>query len=293
MRLSDQMDNLPKHDPMADPSDSWFEGGAPVPEDFVDPDFEGLGSGATVTQGLILAMVVGLAALMALQYTRELGYFFTERAPIDLNAGADEQRFVGPSYYGDDGLLELPSNRFVEVRGVPQRRSAAGTREFFALVGSQIYVERRVEDDRPRILRGTPRTIPRGMESARVEFEGRGRLIAFEKLPGRYDSFVDFYSRSYRIPFCGKDVSPELESYRNRVRRQAEVALRADLDRQPTEQENRERAGPAAGCQRGYLLIEGEDPRAFWFFPAVYFAFACIVLGAFYLVTRYLRDQKR
>ena len=277
---------------MSDPIEkSWFEEGAPLPPDFVDPDFDQLDGESSWGHGILLLMVAAFAVLLATQYTLELKYFFSPREALELNAGADEALFVGPQWIDEAGLLDIPSNRYARVAGIPQRRSVAGDREFFALVGKEIYVERRVEDDRPRILRGTPIPVDRNLESARMMFEGEGRIVAFRDLPRRYERFIAFYSSAYRLDFCGFEPSEELRSYQFRVRRQAEADLREELGRDPTEAEVRERAGPAAHCQEGYLLIADEVPAEFWVYPVLYAAFAGIAAGALFFVVRRLRAR--
>lgn len=269
----------------------WFEAGAPVPDDFVDPELENLDTGNPWAHGVILLMIAAFAVLLAFQYTLELRYFFGPREAIDLNEGADEPLFIGDAWRDDEGLLEIPSNRYARVNGIPERRSVSGEREFTSLVGSQLYVERTIEDDRPRILQNTPMPVDRDLESARLLFEGEGRVISFRDLPRRYERFIEFYSNGYRLHFCGFEPSEELRSYQFRVRRQAEGDLRDELGREPTEQEVRERAGPAAYCQEGYLLIAGEVPGDFWFYPALYVGFALIVGGAVFFVYRRLRPD--
>jgi hypothetical protein len=270
-----------------------LEPGAPVPDDFVDPELASLDDGSALSQGLLLVMVAAFAIFLGAQYTQELRYYFSPPQPLDLNEGADEPIWIGPEYLDAAGDLELPSNRYVRVAGIPERRSVSGDREFVSLVGSQLYVERARPDDGPRILRGQPRTIDRDLESARLLFEGEGRVVAFTDLPKRYRRFVEFYSDAYRLHFCGFEPSEALAAYQFRARREAEVDLRESLGREPTEEEVRDRIGPAAGCQQAYLVIEGEVPRAFWIYPVLYAGFAIILLGALYFFVRRLLAQRQ
>lgn len=271
---------------------AWFDAGAPVPDDFIDPELSaGDDGGAGLGQGIILLLVAAFALLLAVQYTLELRYFFTPRTPIALNEGADEDIFIGPEWEDESGNLAIPSNRYAEVSAIPQRRSLSGDREFFALVGTELYVERRIEDDRPRVLQGTPRPVERGQESARAAYEGAGRVVSFRDLPRRYSRFIRYYSDSYRVHFCGFEPSEELRSYQFRMRRQAEDELLERLGRAPTEAEIRERTGAAGYCQEGYLLIDGEAPSDFWFYPLFYLAFLAIIAGAVFFVARKLRGR--
>ncbi len=286
------MSDSPKSPELLSPADeAWFQTGAPVPDDFIDPDLSGEEGARSVGQGLILLLVAAFAMLLSAQYTLELRYFFTDRDPIVLNEGADESLFIAPQWRDEAGNLEVQSNRFVHVSGIPERRSVSGDREFYSLVGSQLYVERRVEDDRPRILQGTPRPVERGMESARVLFEGEGRVVSFRDLPRRYTRFIDFYSDGYRLHFCGFEPSEELRSYQFRVRRQATTALTETLGREPTEDEIREETGPLGYCQEGYLLLADERPGDFWFYPLFYLAFASIIGGAAYFLVQRFRGR--
>ena len=272
-----ELSDTPEKEQPSLADDEWFQSGAPVPDDFVDQDLVELDAGADFGQLGIMVMIAAFAIFLAGQYTLEAKYFFSEKEPIALNAGSADEMFVGPEFFDEEGELVLPSNRFVEVTGIPNRRSVSGDREFYGLVGSEIYVERRVEDDRPRILQDAPREVERGMESARLIHEGTGRIIAFEDLPRRYEDFIEFYSDSYRTVFCGFEPSADLRSYQLRVRREAELQLTESLGREPTEEEIREHAGPAAACRDAYLLISDQDPKDFWLYPLAYVAFLLVI----------------
>jgi len=284
-------DNPEKHQ-INETDHAWFEAGAPVPDDFVDQDLVELDAGADIGQLGIIILITAFAVFLAGQYTLEASYVFSDKEPIALNDGSEDEFLVGPGFFDEDGGLVIPSNRHVEVTGIPNRRSVSGDREFYGLVGSELYVERRVEDDRPRILQNTPREIERGVESARTIHEGSGRVVAFQDLPRRYERFVQFYSESYRIDFCGYEPSADLLSYQVRIRREAELALTDELGRPPTEMEIREHAGPAAACQNAYLIIADEDPKEFWLYPLAYIAFALVIGFSTVLLFRRFRGAR-
>ena len=293
-RMSDtELSDTPHNEQPSLVDDEWFLAGAPVPEDFVDQDLVELDASADFGQLGIMILIAAFAIFLASQYTLEAKYFFSEREPIALNDGSIDEMFVGPEFFDEEGELSLPSNRFVEVTGIPNRRSVSGDREFYGLVGAQIYVERRVEDDRPRILQDAPREVERGMESVREAHEGTGRIIAFQDLPRRYEDFVEFYSESYRTVFCGFEPSADLRSYQVRIRREAELELTESLGRTPTEEEIRDRAGPAAACQNAYLLIDAQDPKDFWLYPLAYVAFVLVIgVSGGLLIRRFRRGSE-
>ena len=281
-----ELSDTPEKEQLSETDHAWFEAGAPVPDDFVDRDLVELDAGADFGQLGIIVLITAFAIFLAGQYTLEAGYFFSDRDAISLNGASEDEFLVGGEFVDEEGGLVIPSNRFVDVTGIPNRRSVSGDREFYSLVGSELYVERRVEDDRPRILQNTPREIERGMESARTIYEGVGRVVAFQDLPRRYERFVEFYSESYRIDFCGYEPSEELRTYQVRIRRQAELDLIDELGRAPTEMEIREHAGPAAACQNAYLILADQDPRDFWLYPLAYVAFSLVIVVSSLLLFR-------
>lgn len=273
--------------------EAWFAQGAPVPDDFVDPELAAVDSGAEWGQRAVLVMVAAFAVFLAVQYVAELRYWMSDRTPMELNEGADESLWIGPRYVGEDGRLQIPSNRFAHVEGIPQRKSISADREYFNLIGSSLYVERVVEDDRPRILRGQPMSVPRGQESIRPLYDGAGRVVAFEDLPRRYQGLIQFYSDSYQVEFCGFEPSAELRSHQVRLERQAELALTESLGRAPTEEEVLERAGASVRCQHGYLLLDGQSPQSFNYVPLMYAVFVVSVLGSAFFLLRSRRDARK
>jgi hypothetical protein len=287
-------DNPENNDNISETDHDWFDQGAPVPNDYVDDELMELDAGADIGQLGIILLISAFALFLAAQYTLEATYFFSEKDPIALNEGSEDEFLVGAQFFDEQGLLQLPSNRYVEVTGIPNRRSVSGDREFYALVGSELYVEARVpEDDRPRILQNTPREIERGQESTRTIHEGVGRAVAFEDLPKRYERFIQFYSESYRTHFCGYEPSEDLRSYQFRIRREAETNLTDELGRAPTEMEIQDRAGPAAACQNAYLILADQKPTEFWLYPLAYLAFAAVLGFSGWFLFRRLKAAKQ
>lgn len=285
--MTDNAPNPDAHDPTAQ---QWFDGGAPVPEDYVDPELVELGE-AEDRIGFtgVLLLVVAFALFVGAQYTSELAYFFTPGDAIDLNEGSDDELMLGPGFVVD-GQLAVPSNRFVSVVGVLERRSASEEHTFHKLVGNHVYVEQEIIDDRPRILQGTPLPEEPGADSYRGTYEGTGRIIAFEDLPRRYARFVEFYSDSYQVAFCGYEPSPELAQYFRRLRVDAEFRLTESLERTPTDEELADELGGATDCQQGYLLIAHRDPRSYGIFVLIYLVIVSITGGAGWLLARRWRS---
>lgn len=268
---------------------SWFDGGAPVPDDFVDDELVNMDSADAWGQPMVLALLATFALILAFQYTSDLRFFFTSRTAVDLNAGTDDEYTIADSWSAS-GDLVLPSNRYVAVSGISERKSVARDRLFYKLVGAQIYVERVVIDERPRILRGQPIPVERGQESIRPLHDEPGRLIAFSDLPKRYSRLIQFYSDNYRVHFCGFEPSDLLAQYQYRIRQEASRDLELELGRTPTDEEISARAGPGATCQSGYLLLSGDSPADYWFFPLLYLAFGLIMFGSAFFAARRLRS---
>lgn len=234
------------------------EPGAPRPADWVDPELERLPVSRGSSGSSLLLLVTAVGVFLGSQYVSELTYFFSSRTPVDL--GAIEEIRLNPEWMAG-GRLTLPSNRYVALEGIPERRSVADDSTFYKLIGAHIYVETR-GDEGSRVIAAEDIVDP-DAESYRAAHNEPGRLIAFEDLSSRYNSVVKFYSDSYGIAFCGHEPSPEVRAFRNNVRSRGELELRDTLGREPTADELAAHLGPESDCTRGYLLISGHSPQSY------------------------------
>lgn len=265
--------------------------GAPAPEDWIDPDFDDLDDPPRAQPSMGVAAVllaVGAFALWtATQYVAELRYFFTPSTPIELGLADD---LHAASEWWQDGQLVLPSNRHVRIEGGVDRPSTSRDKIYFKLIGATVYVEMVDPEHRTHLLRNEERSTMQARNQYLDLHEGTGRLVAFEDLPDRYAPVVEFYANATRTWFCGHRPSQTLTAWRNNQRGRVELALLDELGRAPTDAEIDQRLGPDAGCQRGYLLIDGESPRGMWWILLTYLLLLGIVAGSGVFLVRWYRS---
>ena len=268
-----------------------LEPGAPLPDDYVDPELLSLDAETSFSQMLLVLLVAGLAAVLAWQYKADLAYVFSPNEPMELGH-AEELQFDGAVMVG--GNLELPNNRYVAVDGLAEWPVTAGNLSFYKLLGAHIYVQlnTRAEEVEPE-----PETRPAlqwSEDSFRPIHDEPGRLVPFRDLPQRYESMIDFYSNNYAVHYCGFEPSQEYRRFLNNQRGRVELILLDELGRQPSEEEIEERLGPLGTCQEAYLLVAGVSPSSYRYFIAVYAVLALILLGSLWLVgKRMLEARKR
>jgi len=266
-----------------------LDGGAPVPDDYVDPDLERLGGDPGHAQVIMLGMLAAFAIFLATQYLGELRYYFSPTEPIDL--GEIDEISLRDDLF-EEGMLTLPSNRYVSLVGITERRSHARKRIFYKLVGAHIYVQSDEVDERPRILRHESLTVSPTEESYRAIHETPGRLIAFEDLPGRYQGVVRHYGDNYRTHFCGYEPSAEVRAYMLATRGRVEMTLLDELGRPPTPEELDDRLGPTNRCQHGYLVISGMAPRDYAYVLYIYAALGLVLIGCLVFMVRWFRASR-
>ncbi|MFT4703848.1 MAG: hypothetical protein ACI81R_001543 [Bradymonadia bacterium] len=267
---------------------AWFNGGAPVPDDFVDQALATDEPEEKLARNAVIVLVMLFAAFLAYQYVGELAYSFSETEAVDLNVGSDDEMLVNL-----DVLAAVTSNRHVSVVGIRERRSFGEERTFHKLVGSQIYVEEVVEDDRPRILRNMPMPVERGEQSFRPSYENNGRLIAFKDLPKRYEGLIAFYSNNYRTWFCGYEPSTELADWYQRLENQTRFDLQQANGTTPSAEEVAAALDGATTCQNASLMLDGRDPASYRQFWAIYAALAFVFFGGAWMLSRNLLGRSK
>lgn len=263
--------------------------GAPMPRDWVDPELENLPVARGGGQTPLLVLVTLLGLFLALQYRSELLYFFTPNEPVEL-AAAEELQL--DERWAPGGALMLPSNRYVNIEGIPERRSVSDDSVFYKLVGAQIYVETHETGEGPRLLRNLDTMPDPAAESYRQLHIEPGRLIAFENISRRYHMVVSYYSHSYGIEFCGHEPSTDVRAFRNNIRSGIRLMMADELGRDPTEAEVDERMGREARCQRGYLLMSGAAPSDYWWVPVAYGALLVLLGFSIRQIVRSLRASR-
>lgn len=279
----------PSEDPIVFPP-GW-EPGAPVPEQWVDEDLAGatsLGRQVDFSRPLLVFLVSAFALWLASQYTLELRYAFSSTEAIEL--GRAEELRLDPAFH--DGLqLNLPSNRYVQLEAVLERRAVADRNHFFKVVGAPIILQQRDERaDDARLFRDLPRTPDRNADSFQPTSTTTGRLVAFTDLPPRYQSIARYYSEALAVHYCGVEPSLELQRFLENRRETVRLRMQRELDREPTLEELDARLGRHARCQHAFMFFSDAAPRDFWYFPVLYLIFALMLGGALVVLVRWGRE---
>ena len=194
----------------------------------------------------------------------------------------------------------LPHNRYVEIGGIPSKRSMSERYAYFKLVGGELYVEQRREDaddsEYDKLARGGP------MASAdRDMFSGRGRLVSFAQMPNRYAGLRQYYSRNYGQPFCvdmdensrAQIVTQRRETVRQMWRRQYEETSEEERAAQeltpaPTEAQIDELMAEYPVCSEAWLIQEGVSPRDYWWYVLLVGMFVAFMLVDAVLLVRWV-----
>jgi hypothetical protein len=274
---SSQNDSVPA-DPNSTFEDQFF--GNAINPDGIDPELARLAGGPSwVTPGLLVLVLV-FTGYLAWSSFADLKYALSPSEPLEL--GRVEE-------WGT--LTEMPqllSHRYASLEGITHRRSVSGDRVFFKLIGDHVYVERYEIDDRPRLLRGTPRTPSVDTEVRQTHTEP-GRLVAFEDLDARYEPFVQYYSNGYGVEFCGFTPNDNVRIQLNSERQRAELQLAEELGHRPSAAEFAEANGDEFECQHGWLLMSGQSPRSMRWLIGLYVVFTGIIAGCLWFLYRWYR----
>jgi hypothetical protein len=253
--------------------------------DGVDPELEGLGGDPSWGQPLMILLVAAFSVFLAWASWDDLRYSLSESTPLDI--GPVESLHSAEGWWVD-GALSLPSQRAVQLEGIPQRRSISGDRAFYKFVGAQVYMERHEPDERHRLLRGQPRRAD-GRTEVRELHVRPGRLVAFEDLPARYQAFMAYYAGNYMVPFCGYTPDAAFESLWLAQRDRAVVELADRLGRQPSPEEIAADPVASGQCVRAWLLISDELPGSFRWLQVLYGMLVLVWGGCVWLLWQWAR----
>ncbi len=281
MSLPEHSQNEPaKADANAAFEDQFF--GHALNPDGVDPELARLAGGPSwVTPGL-LTMVLLFTVYLGWSSFDDLRYALSPSEPIDVGRVEEWGTFTERP--------ELISGRFTSLEGITHRRSVSGDRVFVKLIGDHVYVERIEIDDRPRLLRGTPRT-PSVETEVRTTHTEPGRLLAFEDLPARYEPFVQYYSNGYGVEFCGFVPNDNVRIQLSSERQRAELRLAEQLGHRPNDDEFRAEFGDEFDCQQGWLLLSGQSPKSMRWLIGLYVVFVGIIAGCLWFLYRWYRTN--
>ena len=105
----------------------WFDLGAPVPDDYVDPQLASLTRRPSVLQLILVLVVMAFGCFVAYTLRGDAAYYFSSSEPHELGAAEDLSVTLESE---PDYLSRLGSNVYVRVTGIPQRRAVSGESQF-------------------------------------------------------------------------------------------------------------------------------------------------------------------
>lgn len=292
---------------MADPADQSHESngaseGGEADGEEVDPELVALAqerSRGSPLRPVLFAAVIVLGVWILADFWPDLTYFFSTAEARDLGAVHKEHAREAQSH--PKRAVDLPHNRYVELQGIPKRRSQSEQYQFFRLVGAPIFVQT-PREEQPETL--AERVGDEGQGTAdREYFAGEGRLIALWKMPERFQSIKNYYRKHYGTRFCGNLSEEQRASIRERqrtayvesTRQEYENASekereRQDLRPEPTEEEleNILEANPV--CVKGYLLLDANSPGSSWRILALAGLFVIFIFLNIYWLIRWFQN---
>ena len=268
----------------------------------VDPELVALAenrSRGSALRPLLFAAVIGLGVWIIGDMWTDISYFFTPSSVEEIGSLTE----MASEGEGGDWQNKLPHNRYVEIGGIPKRRSQSRKYRYFKLVGAPVYVEV------PREKKEGGSLAERiGKEEAsgsvdRTYFNGKGRIVAFGKAPQKYLGLKHYYRRKYGTRFC--EMLDEKDERRiRRERRQAVIenwrerwenaspTEREDqeITKEPTEQEIDEILGASPICVEAYLVRIETEPWDHWWYVATALLFGLFMLVNLYWLGRWFRQ---
>lgn len=244
--------------------DAWIrDGGAPVPEDWVDDELVGASGPSGATTLVLLLALVGTTIGLTWLLQDDLAYALQGGEPLALG---DVTTWSERIQEEDTWLLDLPDNVHVSLEGIGghraqvETRSRAGddtVRAYYKLIGAPILVVR--SEESRRILDASVRQDP---GDVRPFVSGSGRLRRLESLPRTQTSVTLWYSRELITIFCDAPADPLVVDRVTRLRADAHRRLRVDLQRDPTEEELRSEGGAPPACIQAWMVELDTTPSS-------------------------------
>ncbi len=268
----------------------------------VDPELMALAeerASSSALRPILFLAVIGLSIWIVSDFWGEIEYFFSPAEPVEVGEVTELASEPGED---PDWSEHFPHNRYVSLRGIPKRRSQSEKYRYFKLVGAPIYVEAPLEEGEDR---STPVAPRRGAMNPtdREYFEGAGRLIAFEKMPERYNGVKRYYRQKYGTRFCETLDEGDRERIRNEKRtaivdnwreRYEEASdqkrKRDGLTPEPSDQKVDEILEANPICVEAYLLRSTVEPSDNWTYLLVAGLFGLFMLLNVYWLVRWMRD---
>lgn len=270
------------------PEDSWFEEGAPVEEDFVDPELLKLARRPAVLELLLFLVIMVFGLFVGLTLRFDLAYFFADSEAIEIGQVEDYAVHLAedPEY-----LLSFGSNVYVHLEGIPSRRSETKNQQYAQLVGAPIFVQQvhELADVDPLIRDAQPAYGPHDDRHTRFYINSNGRFRHFDDLGSRQSGLIDFYTRGYGIWFCGEELTHEQLQFSRTLQEETVSALQEELGRDPEQSEIDEAMDQAFHCEHGFLFEADKAPADYLWALFTFIVLGIVELGCAFFVFRWIR----
>ena len=266
-------------------------------EEGIDQDLVSLADAPTrdsVLRPILMLTVLALGAFIISDWQEELAFFFSSSEPVNIGSVQD---FPARAEQDRNWSPDIPHNRFVEVSGIPSKRSIANRYKYFKLVGGEVYIEQPREDYQKSAIKRELAETPKG-DIDRSYFSGAGRAVSFAAMPGRYAGLRKYYEINYGTRFC-VDVTPE---ERERLRRKQRDTIRVvhkeryealseeerkarGMGPEPTEEQIARIAAADPVCVDAWLIQIDTKPSGHWWYLALTGLFVVfMIIDAVFLV---------
>ena len=273
------------------PEDSWFESGSPVEEDFVDPDLLKLARRPSVLELLLFLVIMAFGAFVGWTLRYDLAYYFADEEPLDL--GQIENYAV---HLAEDAehLLDVGSNVYVHLEGIPSRRSETENDQYAQLIGAPIFVRQvhELADVDPLIREAQPVYGPHDDRHTRYYINASGRFRHFEELGSRHAGLIDFYTRGYGIWFCGQELTHEQQQFQRSLREEITSTLQEELGHDPETAEIDAALDQAFHCEHGFLFEADRAPADYRWAFITFIILGIVELGCVFFAIRWARRFK-
>lgn len=248
----------------------------------VDPELVALAETPNPWTPLLLLLVSIVAAYLAVQYFGDAKYAVSKGTYAELG---DVEFWQSSNSRIVNGELVLPTNRYVRLEGVAQRRAAIGSLGYTKLVGVPVFAEvpKDLLSDPDRRTTVGDYYAPGGDRHAVSQ---PGRLVAFEDLPRRYNGIARYLAKSFELNLCGVEQDPGLMRAFRAERDRSILELNERLGRVASSAEVLKELGPE--CQKAWLFQEGRSPSEHRGYLFVFLFLAIVSVSAFGLAIRWV-----
>jgi hypothetical protein len=268
----------------------WFNQAPERMQEEVDPDLVELGGrrgDQSPVRPFLMVLVLVLGGYIIHDWREELEYFMQGDEPVVIGSVTD---FPSKAEAGQP--VTIPHNRYVEIEGIPSKRSISPKAKFFKLIGGEVYVEAPRDDAHLSELEREAQGKPLA-DTDRTYFKTRGRAIDMARAPGRYAGLRQYYRTRYQTVFCVDLLPGQREELDRRQREQLKLQW-SELWTKSSEAERKELGLSAAQLPPDRLeemmrdspvcvdatLIQAEvSPKAHWWYAALTGLFGLFMLA--------------